>query len=158
MLGQLVKASVEGFSSVFGSIFNSVKQRTSNSVHGDSELELSRVFDLAIDVGYKTVGVFGHDGLWALLFYSSLLAGLVGLIVLAFNVFKSGHTQVMGTVIITITGLSVILRFYILQNHTAIHAFFIGRYFFISLAAMWMLPIFAFMSLYPNSPPDQSSP
>jgi len=57
---------------------------------------------------------------------------------------KSGRLFYPGFLILLIA-LHFFVRFYLMQNHSSIHAFFIGRYLFIPLALCWVLCLASLM-------------
>jgi hypothetical protein len=147
LLMQVTKGLYLGFSNVFGSISNSIEKRTSAMDYGHGELTFDSVLDVVIGIGYKTVGTLGHPLIWKIVYYSSCLALVTGIAITLFKTIKGNRTLWAGVLILLLIGLSILFRYFALQNHSAIHAFFIGRYFFITLAAMWMVLI---LSLLPN--------
>jgi len=150
LLGQLAKGFYLGNKSVFGSITKSIETRTSSMQYGETEVDTGLLLDVAINIGYKTVGVFGHDLLWKIIILSSVLAGVLGLAIIALKFLRGDKRVWIGALVVILIGLSVVARYLALQNHTAIHAFFIGRYFFISMASMWMLLAVALFPIQPK--------
>lgn len=146
--GLLVKVAYVGFGPVFEAMSSAVVHRSSTLGPGDSALSLSIVMDRVWNVGYQWTGVFKHELLWKVVILGSLAAAITGITIGLFRVLKGEYRLGLTIAVCVMVALMVFARIFLLQNHSVIHAFFIGRYMFIPLAMSWVVLL---ISLSPGS-------
>lgn len=137
--GQLIKMAYLGFAPVWDSFSSAVATRSSDFGPGRAELDLSIVIDKVWGVGYWWTGLFRNELLWKLVLISSLAAAVLGIVIALVKAIKGNRRVLIGMFICILIVLSVLLRLSLTQNHSVIHAFFIGRYMFVPLAMGWVL-------------------
>jgi len=143
MSGQLVKAIYLGIASVWAPLKTAIAFRASNGGPGEAELNLSIVFDKVWGIGYWWTGLFRNEVLWTVILWSSAVAALLGIVIGLVRGLRGKPHILYAMLVCLLIVLSVLARLFFLQNHSVIHAFFIGRYMFIPLAMAWVMLLLA---------------
>ena len=141
--GQLVKAAYLGIDSIWKPLTTAMALRVSEVGPDEVDLNVSIVFEKVWGVGYWWTGLFRNEFLWQLLLWGSLLAALTGFVIGLYRGLKGERRILYAMLVCGLIVLSVLARLFLLQNHSVIHAFFIGRYMFIPLAMAWVILLVA---------------
>ena len=156
--GQLVKAFYLGISSIWAPLKTAIAFRASSVGPGDAELNLSIVFDKVWGIGYWWTGLFRNEILWIVILWSSVIAAVLGVLIVLIRGLRGNRQLLYATLVCVFVVLSVLARLFFLQNHSVIHAFFIGRYMFIPLAMGWVILLLALFGVGQTvDTPDQST-
>jgi len=137
--GQVVKSLFIGVGPVFKSVAGGISYRTSNTVTGQTELDLSIVLDKVWNIGLWWTGFLRHELMWDIIVRSSLLAAITGIVISIVKSMRGDRRVLVSLIICILVVLTILARLFFLQNHSVIHAFFIGRYMFIALAMGWVV-------------------
>ncbi len=143
--GQIIKMYYLGFNEIWQPLSNAVLNRSSSVGPENSELGLTKVIDTVWGIGYWWTGLFRHELLKDVVLWGSTIALITGIFIGVISLVKSNRLPLMSMLVCFVIILSVIARLYFLQNHSVIHAFFIGRYMFIPLAIAWSILLAALL-------------
>ena len=152
--GQVVKAMYLGMASIWEPLVTAIAFRSSSVGPDNAELSLAIVFQKVWGVGYWWTGLFRNELLWPVVLWSSVIAGGLGLGIGLLRGLQGNRRMLFAMLVCVLIVLSVFLRLLLLQNHSAIHAFFIGRYMFIPLAMAWVMLLLALFGV-PSSDAGQ---
>ena len=137
--GQVVKSLFTGVGPLFNSVAGGISYRTSNTTPGRTELDLSIVLDKVWDIGLWWTGFLRHELMWDVMVKSSGLAAITGIVICIVKGMRGNRRVLVSLMICISVVLTILVRLFVLQNHSVIHAFFIGRYLFIALAMGWVV-------------------
>lgn len=137
--GQVLKSLFTGFGPVIKSVAAGISYRTSNTSPGRTELDLSIVLDKVWDIGLWWTGFLRHELMWDVIVRSSVLAAITGIVICIVKGIRGNRRILVSLIICILVVLTILARLFFLQNHSVIHAFFIGRYMFIALAMGWVV-------------------